>query len=96
MVEKKEREPIACAICGALFVPRHGNCKVCGPACRDERQRKQAKAWKDAHSPLAQRKQERQTVSDVEQYIRQHHKRTGDRLSYGKAVAKMAREGWRT
>lgn len=92
----KEREPIACAICGALFVPRHGNCKVCGPACRDERQRKQVQSWKKTHSPLALRKAERQTWSDVERYIQDHHKRTGVWLSYGKAVAKMAREGWRT
>ena len=91
-----KHELIACAVCGTMFVPRHGNCKVCSTACRDERQRRSVKKWKRAHSPAALRKQERQSVSDVERYIQDHHRRTGVWLSYGKAVARMAAEGWRT
>ena len=93
---EKEKQPVACVVCGVFFVPRHGNCRMCSPACRDERQRSNVRSWQRAHAPSALRKQEKQSVSDVERYIQEHHKRTGVWLSYGKAVVRMAAEGWRT
>lgn len=92
----KEREPISCAVCGMMFVPQHGNSKVCSAACRDERQRNNVRSWQRIHSPASLRKAEKQTVADILRYAAKHQKKTGVYLSYGQAVAKMAAEGYRT
>lgn len=73
-------KPKHCEGCGALFDPKAGNQRYCGPACyRLARERKKLETAKPKKNQMA--------VQEIEDAARKHG------LTYGQFTARMRMEG---
>lgn len=73
-------KPKRCTVCGALFDPKAGNQRYCGPACyRLARERQKLE--------VAEQKEKRMAIPEIEAAARKHG------LTYGEFTARMRMEG---
>lgn len=81
---------VTCEICGAIFVSRSSKAKYCSDQCRRQVQRSAAAKCRKRKGKAVSYGGPRVTVDDVLRFAENHRRATGEILSYGRAVAKMA------
>lgn len=84
-----------CKLCGTPISPDEG--EYCSKRCARHAERIRNKQTQHKPKPAAQSTIRKAagalTISDIVQWAEQHHKDTGRRLWYGKAVAKLEGAG---
>ena len=91
--------PVKCAVCGSSFYGRTTKSRYCSDECKEKGHKRVQSAWvakylkkKQKAEKEPRRVRKAMSIDDVNKWVEKHYAKTGELLSYGKAVARMEME----